>query len=216
MNWTASVSGRYCAAPRRRPAVSGRQSAVQQSQVGGRLLGRRGVEIGRGQGVDLPANQGSSFRRPSARPHRRAALLEQFVDGRRGTVAGQVLHGAVIEIGDHFDFQPSHTPGPTAARSAAVSTYSICSTSGEPTSTANRTTNCSSPVSRRNARCVISRCLWTRNFSASALVRRAAQPLGRRRRRSAARLRYGPPSSPCPGRGSAAPGAAGAFASMRR
>ena len=64
-------------------------------------------------------------------------------------------------------FQPSQTSGPTAPRSAAVSTYSICSISGEPTCTANCTASCSSAVSRRKARWFISMCLWTRNFSTS-------------------------------------------------
>ena len=76
-------------------------------------------------------------------------------------------------------FQSLSTPGPTAARSAAVSTNSISSTSGEPTSTANRTTSCSSLVSRRNARCDITRCLCTRNFSVSVSRGDKPQPLGR-------------------------------------
>ena len=73
-------------------------------------------------------------------------------------------------------FQPSHTSGPTAPRSAAVSTKSICSTSGEPTCTAKSTTVSSSLVSRRKARWFMRRCLWTRNFSRSRLRVRQAEP----------------------------------------
>ena len=116
--------------------------AVQQPQIGRHLLGRRGVQIAGRQGVDLPGEPRLRAAVAQARADLLAAAGQQFLGGggrgcrRPGAASCGDRDRSTISA-----FQPSHTPGPTAARSAAVSTKSISSTSGEPTCTANRTTS---------------------------------------------------------------------------
>ena len=87
---------------------------MQQTQIGGGLLGRRGVEIGGRQGVEVLGEPRLVLLRAEPLADRRAALAQQVVDGGFGAFAGEVLHGAMVEIGD--DFQSSSRPTRPAPR----------------------------------------------------------------------------------------------------
>ena len=85
----------------RRPHAAGLQ-VVQQAQVGGRLLGRRGAEVTGGQGVDVPRIPGLVGLAAEAGADLVPLALEEVIGRRGGAVAGKLLHGPMVKVGQHL------------------------------------------------------------------------------------------------------------------
>ncbi len=81
--------------------LAGRK-AVQLAQLGGDPLRRQTARVGVRQGVDLPRVPRKIAFAGQAGPNGRSASLESFgrVGGR--SVAGQVLHGLLVQLGQHL------------------------------------------------------------------------------------------------------------------
>ena len=76
--------------------------AVQQTQIGGGLFGRRCAEVRRRQRRQMLGKPRLVRFRAKQFANRRATPIEHRVDGGFGAVAGQMLHRAVVEIGHDF------------------------------------------------------------------------------------------------------------------
>ena len=85
----------------RRPHAAGLQ-VVQQSQVRGRLLGGRGAEVTGGQGIDMPGIPAFVGFAAEAAADLVPLALEEVIGRRGGAVAGQLLHGPMVKVGQHL------------------------------------------------------------------------------------------------------------------